>query len=176
MTPNIKAAIAAIGDLGDDAWTTIEYTDAIRDETTGELISSAKVAEIAFTAFASAKKAHRGPGRLVVRRLPDFNAPADPNQASLFELWRFHAFFTTTDPEVLNTVAADKTHRGHAPGLAPSSPQPSGLSVDRGLRPHCGTRNAAVDSEGRRSSYIRKRSRGGRDLGRLSIGTAETTL
>ena len=50
----------------------------------------------------------------MVRRIPDFNAPKDPRQASLFELWRFHAFFTTTDPEVLDTVAADKTHRGHA--------------------------------------------------------------
>jgi hypothetical protein len=77
MTPNIKAAIAGIGD---DAWTTIDYTDAIRDEDTGELISSAEVAEIDFTAFASAKKADRVPGRLVVRRIPDFNAPADPNQ------------------------------------------------------------------------------------------------
>src|SRR3954452_6739620 len=28
--------------------------------------------------------------------------------------WRFHAFFTTTDPAVLDTVAADKTHRQHA--------------------------------------------------------------
>jgi hypothetical protein len=111
MTPNIKAAIASIAE---DAWTTITYTDAIVDEDTGELISSAEVAEVGFTAFASGKKADRVPGRLVVRRIPDFNAPADPNQASLFELWRFHAFFTTTDPQVLNTVAADKTHRGHA--------------------------------------------------------------
>jgi hypothetical protein len=111
MTPNIKATIASIGD---DAWTTITYTDAIRDEDTGELISRAEVAEIGFTAFASGNKSDRIPGRLVVRRIPDFNAPKDPNQASLFELWRFHAFFTTTDPEVLDTVAADKTHRGHA--------------------------------------------------------------
>jgi hypothetical protein len=111
MTPSIKAAIASVTD---EAWTAIEYTDAIRDETTGELISRAEVAEIAFTAFASAKKADWVPGRLVVRRIPDFNAPKDPRQASLFELWRFHAFFTTTDPQVLDTVAADKTHRGHA--------------------------------------------------------------
>jgi hypothetical protein len=111
MTPNIKAAIASIAD---DAWTTIEYTDAIRDEDTGELISRAEVAEIAFTAFASGKKTEQVRGRLVVRRIPDFNAPKDPRQASLFELWRFHAFFTTTDPEILDTVAADKTHRGHA--------------------------------------------------------------
>ena len=46
MTPNIKAAIASIVD---DVWTTIEYTDAIRDEDTRELISSAEVAEIGFT-------------------------------------------------------------------------------------------------------------------------------
>ena len=28
-------------------------------------------------------------------------------------MWRFHAFFTT-DLAILDTVAADKTHRGHA--------------------------------------------------------------
>jgi hypothetical protein len=111
MIPNIKATIASIAD---DAWTAIEYTDAIRDEQTGELISRAEVAEVPFTAFASGKKTDQVPGRLVVRRIPDFNAPADPRQASLFEVWRFHAFFTTADPELLDTVAADKIHRGHA--------------------------------------------------------------
>lgn len=111
LTPNITAAIASIAA---DAWTTIEYTDAILDEHSGQLISRAEVAEVPFTAFASQKKAEQVPGRLVVRRIPDFNAPAHPKQASLFELWRFHAFFTTSDPDVLDTVAADKTHRGHA--------------------------------------------------------------
>ncbi len=111
MTPNIKAAIATIAD---DAWTAIEYTDAIVDEQTGQLISRAEVAEVPFTAFASGRKDEQVPGRLVVRRIPDFNAPANPDQASLFELWRFHAFFTTSDPDALDTVAADKTHRGHA--------------------------------------------------------------
>jgi hypothetical protein len=111
MTPNIKAAVAGIGE---DAWTAIEYTDAIRDQQSGELISRAEVAEVVFTAFASGTKSEQVRGRLVVRRIPDFNAPADPNQASLFELWRFHAFFTTSDREILDTVAADKIHRGHA--------------------------------------------------------------
>jgi hypothetical protein len=32
----------------------------------------------------------------------------------LFDIWRFHAFFTTTDPDDLDTVDADKTHRQHA--------------------------------------------------------------
>lgn len=49
------------------------------------------------------------PGRLVVRRIPDLNVT--PGQDTLFDSWRFHAFFTTS---ALETVTADKTHRGHA--------------------------------------------------------------
>src|SRR3954452_22351682 len=45
---------------------------------------------------------------------PDLNSRVRDGQGTLFEVWRFHAFFTTTDPTVLDTVAADKTHRGHA--------------------------------------------------------------
>jgi hypothetical protein len=50
----------------------------------------------------------------VVRRIPDLNAKAGDGQTTLFSLWRFHAFFTTTNPTVADTVVADKTHRGHA--------------------------------------------------------------
>jgi Transposase DDE domain group 1 len=50
----------------------------------------------------------------VVRRIPDLNPSSKDGQETLFDTWRFHAFFTTTDPEVADTVAADKTHRGHA--------------------------------------------------------------
>ncbi len=50
----------------------------------------------------------------MVRRIPDLNPKAKDGQESLFETWRFHAFFTTTDPGTLDTVTADKTHRGHA--------------------------------------------------------------
>ncbi len=50
----------------------------------------------------------------MVRRIPDLNPSAKNGQATLFDTWRFHAFFTTTDPAVADTVAADKTHRGHA--------------------------------------------------------------
>ena len=46
-----------------------------------------------------------------MRRIPDLNTRAHTGQATLFDTWRFHAFFTTSD---LNTVTADKTHRGHA--------------------------------------------------------------
>ncbi|MDN4465773.1 IS1380 family transposase [Microbacterium aurantiacum] len=110
MDPAVKAAIAQIPEA---AWTTIEYTDAIRDETTGQWISRAEVAEIPFAAFRSRKKAEQVTGRLVVRRIPDLN-PRQVEQPTLFDTWRHHAFFTTTDSETMDTVAADKTHRGHA--------------------------------------------------------------
>ena len=113
MDPAVKKAISSIGE---DAWTPIEYTDAIFDEETRTWISRAEVAEIAFTAFASAKKTQRVAGRLIVRRIPDFNAEKNKaaGQDTLFDTWRFHAFFTTADPQVLDTVAADATHRHHA--------------------------------------------------------------
>ena len=110
MDPAVKAAIATIPD---DAWEMIEYTDAIRDETTGQLISKAEVAEVPFTAFRSRKKAEQVAGRLVVRRIPDLN-PRQVEQPTLFDVYRHHAVFTTTAKEVMDTVAADKTHRGHA--------------------------------------------------------------
>ena len=102
----IRTTIAAIPD---HAWTTIQYTDAVFDETTSTWISRAEVAEVPFTAFAACKKADQVPGRLVVRRIPDLNTHT--GQPTLFDTWRFHAFFTTS---TLDTVAADKTHRGHA--------------------------------------------------------------
>jgi hypothetical protein len=108
LDPKVKAAIAAIPE---DGWTAIEYTDAIYDETTQQWVSRAEVAEIGFTAFTSRKTSEQIPGRLVVRRIPDLNQTSGNGQATLFDVWRFHAFFTTTD---LDTVTADKTHRGHA--------------------------------------------------------------
>jgi hypothetical protein len=111
LDPKVKATIAAIDN---DAWQTIEYTDAVFDETTGRWISRAEVAEIPFTAFSAQKKSDQVHGRLVVRRIPDLNPKASHHQETLFDTWRFHAFFTTTDPALLDTVAADKTHRGHA--------------------------------------------------------------
>jgi len=109
LDPKVRAAIAAIAE---DAWESIEYTDAVYDETTGRWISRAEVAEIPFTAFSAQKKTDQLPGRLVVRRIPDLNAV--PGQGTLFDLWRFHAFFTTAPVQAMGTVAADKTHRGHA--------------------------------------------------------------
>ncbi len=111
LDTRVKAAIATIAD---DAWTTIEYTDAVYDEHTSRWVSRAEVAEIEFTAFTSRKKTDQVPGRLIVRRIPDLNEGKKNGQETLFDTWRFHAFFTTTDPAVADTVAADNTHRGHA--------------------------------------------------------------
>lgn len=107
MDPAIKRAIASIPD---DAWEAIEYTDAVFDQTSKTWISTAEVAEVPFTAFTSRKKAEHIAGRLVVRRIPELNQK-NLDQPTLFDTHRFHAFFTTS---TLGTVAADKTHRGHA--------------------------------------------------------------
>ena len=108
MDPAVKTAI---GTIGDDAWEAIEYTDAIYDEESGRWISDAEVAETQFTAFTSRTKSEHITARLVVRRIPELNKQAGGGQGTLFEAHRYHAFFTTSS---LDTVEADKTHRGHA--------------------------------------------------------------
>ncbi len=108
LDPKVTKAIASIPE---DAWAPIAYTDAVFDETTNSWISRAEVAEIGFTAFSSKKPGQQVPGRLVVRRIPDLNPHEDPAQATLFDIWRFHAFFTTSE---LDTITADTTHRHHA--------------------------------------------------------------
>src|SRR4051794_36074928 len=115
ITVRMDAAVKrAIATIDQDAWTTIKYTDAIYDQTTGSWISQAQIAEIPFTAFVSHKKADQVPGRLIVRRIPELNPKTSQGQQELFDTWRFHAFFTTTAPDDLDTVAADQTHRRHA--------------------------------------------------------------
>jgi hypothetical protein len=103
LTKN-QSVNAAIATIADDAWTPVHYPGAVVDPDTGELISDAEVAEVAFTAFASTK--HPVTARLIVRRVRD-RARGD----ELFPVWRYHPFFTNTDEP---TVAADLTHRQHA--------------------------------------------------------------
>ncbi|MGV1010695.1 MAG: IS1380 family transposase [Dermatophilaceae bacterium] len=111
LDPRVKAAIAGITQ---DAWTKIEYPHPVWDEAGGQWVSRAEVAETSYTAFSSATKTEQVTGRLVVRRIPDLNPANKGGQGTLFDTWRYHAFFTTTDPDVFDTITADKTHRGHA--------------------------------------------------------------
>lgn len=110
MNPSIRRAIAEIPDT---TWIPIEYPGATRDEETGQLISTDEVAEIPYTAFAS-KKQTATAGRLVVRRIPELGPKGLKEQPTLFDAWRFHAFFTTAGTGELDTVEADRTHRHHA--------------------------------------------------------------
>ena len=86
-------------------------TNAIFDDTTERWISDAEIAEIPFTTFGLKKKSEQVLGRLVVRRIPELNKTVAAGQGTLFDLFRFHAFFTTS---TLSTVDADNTHRQHA--------------------------------------------------------------
>jgi hypothetical protein len=101
---------AAIRQIPEDAWTPIVYPRAVRDEETGELISEAEVAEIAFTAFTSKRKAAHVECRLVVRRVKR-SQPAPAGKTAASETWRYHAFITNS---TLSTVDADVQHRQHA--------------------------------------------------------------
>jgi hypothetical protein len=99
--PAVDAAIATISD---EQYQPVHYPGAVLDPDTGQLISDAQVAEVAYTAFADSR--YRITGRLIVRRVVDANT-----QDPLFPVWRYHPFFTTsTQP----TADADITHRGHA--------------------------------------------------------------
>src|SRR5699024_5526038 len=67
------------------------------------------------TAFTSKKKSLHATGRLVVRRIPELNeTKRTAGQDPLFDLFRYHAFFTTVDKDRFDTVAADHMHRKHA--------------------------------------------------------------
>ena len=77
-------------------------------------ISPAEVAETGFTAFTSRKKAEQVPGRLVVRRIPDLNPKAAPRAGHPVRHLAVPRLLHHHRPRTVDTVAADKTHRGHA--------------------------------------------------------------
>jgi len=103
-----KAVRRAIASIGEDAWTTINYTDAIFDQEQQCWISDAEVAEIPYTAFTSKPNAKHVTARLIVRRVTDMNPD---NQSELFTAYRYHAVFTNSP---LPMLKAEKAHRAHA--------------------------------------------------------------
>ena len=103
-----KAVRKAIATIADGAWTAINYTDAVFDETSEQWISDAEVAEIGYDAFTSRPKARHIHARLIVRRVKDMNPH---NQSELFTAYRYHAVFTNSP---LPMLEAEKAHRAHA--------------------------------------------------------------
>jgi hypothetical protein len=104
-----RAIRRAIAGIGDKAWISIHYPNALYDENTREWISDAEIAETTYTAFASRRKSQRVTVRLIVRRVRDKNVPE--RQGELFTAWRYHAFITDSPVEL---VQAEKHHREHA--------------------------------------------------------------
>jgi hypothetical protein len=88
MYPAIKKAIATISDK---AWIPIEYADAVFNEGSGKWMSSPEGRRDCLHRVRRAEeKVEQVTGRLIVRRIPDFNA--DKNKAAgqdtLFDVWR----------------------------------------------------------------------------------------
>lgn len=109
ITARLDSAVRkAIGAIDDEAWTPINYTNAVFDEDQQRWISAAEVAEIGYTAFTSKARAKQVSARLIVRRVPDLN-PA--NQSELFTAYRYHAVFTDSP---LPMLEAERAHRAHA--------------------------------------------------------------
>jgi hypothetical protein len=112
VTAPVSAAIrAAIAAIPEDAWTAIEYPQAIWDDQLGCWVSDAEVAETSYAAFTSKKKELHVTARLIVRRVRDLNKQAADGQDELFPVWRYHAAFTDSPFEL---VQAEGQHRGHA--------------------------------------------------------------
>jgi len=106
--PSVNAAIAQIPD---SAWSAIHYPNAFVDQDTGRLVSDAEVAETEYVAFSSQPRNKRVDGRLIVRRVKRLNPRTQPGQDRLFDVWRHHAVFVTSDFE---TPQAQSQHRDHA--------------------------------------------------------------
>ena len=99
--------------IPDNAWTAIRYPNAIFDEDEQRWISDAEVAEIAFTAFTSRRKAEQVTARLIVRRV---RAPQPDTLAGRAGRSCSPPGATTpcspTSP--LPMLAAEADHRDHA--------------------------------------------------------------
>jgi len=108
INPSITAAI---GRIPDQDWVDIVYPHPIEDPDTGELISQAQVAQIAYTAFIGRPKRQQVAARLIVRRVRRQNTEAAQGQGELFAVYRYHPLFTD-NPAPL--VEAETTHRQHA--------------------------------------------------------------
>jgi hypothetical protein len=101
----------AIGRIPESDWVDIVYPHPVEDPDTGQLISAAQVAEIAYTAFVGRRQRWRVTARLIVRRVRRANTDTVQGQGELFTVYRYHPVFTD-NPAPL--VDAERCHRQHA--------------------------------------------------------------
>ena len=113
MNPAVNKAISSINE---QAWTPIQYPNAVWDDDEQRLICDAEIAEVPFTALTSRRKGEQLTGRLLVRRVKRLN-PTGKSQADktmtaeqqeLFAAYRYHAVFTDSP---LTLIQAEKSHR-----------------------------------------------------------------
>lgn len=116
VTVRAIAPTATIVVRGDSKFYTADVTataaryGAVVSLTTGANPSvDAAIAQIPYVAFSLRPKKRRVHGRLIVRRVKRLNPTT--GQDGLFEVWRHHAVFVTSDFEML---AAEAQHRAHA--------------------------------------------------------------
>lgn len=69
----------------------------------------AEIAETSYIAYRSRRRSEQITVRLIVRRVTDTNV--NERQGELFTAWRYHAFITDSQVEL---VQAEKHHRQHA--------------------------------------------------------------
>jgi hypothetical protein len=108
LNPSITAAI---GRIPEQDWVDIVYPHPIEDPDTGQLISTAQIAEIGYTAFTGRRNRWRVTARLIVRRVRRADNDILQGQGELFAVYRYHPLFTD-NPAGL--VAAERCHRQHA--------------------------------------------------------------
>ena len=108
MNSSIRSAITAIPG---DAWTPIEYPQALWDDQLDCWASDAEVAEAEYAAFTSKPKKQQVTARLIVRRVRAKNEKAAEGMDELFPAWRYHAVLTDSPLEL---VQAESQHRDHA--------------------------------------------------------------
>jgi hypothetical protein len=112
VTAPVNSSIqAAVASIPDDAWTGIEYPQALWDDQLSCWVSDAEVAETDYTAFTSKPKKQQVTARLIVRRVRAENDRAAQGQDELFPAWRYHAVLTDSPVEL---IQAEGQHRDHA--------------------------------------------------------------
>jgi len=108
VNSSVRAAIARIPE---DAWTAIEYPQALWDDQLECWASDAEVAAVPYAAFTSKPKKDQVTANLIVRRVRARNEKEAQGQAELFPAYRHHAVFTDSPFE---TLQAEGQHRDHA--------------------------------------------------------------